>query len=235
MGRIEEMREVRKYRYIFAAVLTLVIFSLGMMFSNLVDDQRYSALQSEIQQDNVALESRQLQLNYLQSDNVESCEALESGLQEIVANYNNRLDNIQNYEENSFFRSNDFESMKELYVVSGLRYWMFAEELKRECDDYNADTVLYFTTEIGDAEDCDACGYTGEQLSFLKREYGDQLLVFTIPTNMDDGFVRMLEAQYEISEMPTIIANNNESHRLEGGVSKEEIEELVISSRDTQK
>ncbi len=227
MKDLSEMREVKKYRYLFAAVLTLLIFMLGVMFSNLMDDKRYSALQEDIQDDNIALESRQLQLSYLQSDNVESCSGLEAGLEDIVRNYNDRLDNLQNYEDRSFFRSDDFESMKNLYVLSGLRYWMFSEELKEQCDDYDVDTVLYFTTQIGDAEDCDACGYTGEQLSLLKHEYGEDLLVFTVPTEFDDGFVDVLKSQYNITEIPTIIANQDEDKRLEGRASTQDIDALL--------
>lgn len=227
MKEWSEMREVKKYRYLFAAGLTVLIFIMGVMFSNMMDDSRYSALQDEIQEDNIALESRQLQLSYLQSDKIESCSGLEAGLEDIVRNYNDRLDNLQNYEERSFFRSDDFESMKNLYVLSGLRYWMFAEELKEQCEDYDVDTVLYFTTQIGDAEDCDACGYTGEQLSFLKHQYGEDLLVFTVPTEFDDGFVEMLKSQYNVTEVPTIIANQDIDKRLEGRASTEEIDELL--------
>lgn len=227
MKDLDEMRDIKKFRYFFAAVLTLLIFTMGVMFSNMMDDTRYSALQDEIQEDNIALESRQLQLSYLQSDNIESCRGLEAGLEDIVRNYNERLDNLQTYEERSFFRSDDFESIKNLYVLSGLRYWMFAERLKDQCEDYNVDTVLYFTTQIGDAEDCDACGYTGEQLSFLKHQYGEDLLVFTVPTQFDDGFVEMLQSQYDVTEIPTVIANQDTEKRLEGRASMEEIDDLL--------
>ena len=222
------MRDVKKYRYIFAAVITIVIFALGMLFSNFVDDQRYSSLRNEIQEDNVELESWQLQLSYLRSEDVESCRALQSGLQDVVSNYNSRLDDIQNYEENSFFRKDDFESMKNLYVLSGLRYWMFAEELKDNCE-YDANTVLYFTTQIGEAKDCESCGYTGEQLSILKQKYGEQLLIFTVPTEFDDGFVDMLETRHNVTEIPSVIINDNTSTKLSGSVSSEDIEQVLWS------
>jgi len=222
------MRDVKKYRYVFAAVITIVIFTLGMLFSNFVDDQRYSSLRNEIQDNNVELESWQLQLNYLRSEDVDSCQALQTGLQDVVSNYNSRLDDIQNYRENSFFREDDFESMKDLYVLSGLRYWLFAEELKDNCE-YDANTALYFTTSIGEAEDCDACGYTGEQLSILKRKYGEQLLIFTVPTEFEDGFVDMLQTRHNVTEVPTVVINDNSTTKLSGRVSSQEIEQQLWS------
>lgn len=222
------MREIKKYRYVFAAVLTILIFTLGVLFSNLMDGARYSSLQKEIQQDNIEIESRQLQLSYLRSDNFETCRGLEAGLQDVVDSYNNRLDNIENYEETSFFRSDDFESMKKLYILSGLRYWMFADELKKQCD-YDVDTILYFTTQIGAADNCEACGYTGEQLSLLKQQYGEDLLVFTVPTEFENSFVDILQSQYNVTEIPTVIVNENTNKSLEGRASIEDIENLLKS------
>lgn len=223
------MREVRKYRYFFAAVLTVIIFLLGVFFSNFVDDTRYSSLRNEINQDNVELESRQLQLNYLQSDNVKSCGALKAGLRDIVQGYNNRLSNLQNYQERSFFKQEEFGTMKQSYILSGIRYWMFAQELRQECD-YNADTVLFFTEGIGDNQDCPDCGSMGEKLTILKRKYGESLLVFTVPTNIEDGMVDMLEGQYNITERPTIIINGNESQKIEGLRSRNYLErQLTVS------
>lgn len=220
------MREVRKYRYLFAAVLTIVIFVMGILFSNFMDGARYSSLKTEIQDNNVQLESRQLQLNYLQSDNVESCRALEAGLKDIVSGYNKRLGNIQGYSERSFFNAEEFETMKHSYILSGLRYWMFAQELRQKCD-YSDNTVLFFTSQIGDASDCEECGKMGEQLSLLKRKYGDSLLVFNIPTDMEDGMVDMLEGQYNVTEVPTIIVNGNQSKRIEGLKSRREVEKYL--------
>lgn len=223
------MREVRKYRYFFAAALTIVIFMLGVLFSNFMDDTRYNSLKNDINQDNVELESRQLQLNYLRSDNVKSCGALEAGLRDIVSGYNNRLSNLQNYQERSFFKEQEFKSMKHSYILSGIRYYLFAQELRGECD-YNADTALFFTEGVGDNDNCEECGQMGEQLTILKRQYGEDLLVFTVPIEMDDGMVNMLVGQFNVTEKPTVIINGNESKKIEGFKSRKVIErELTVT------
>jgi hypothetical protein len=219
------MREVKKYRYFFAAVLTIVIFVMGMLFSNFVDQQRYDSLMTEVNQNNVELESQQLQLSYLRSDNVESCRALQAGLRDIVSSYNQRLGNIQAYRDNSFFNVREFELMKESYILSGIRYWMFAQELRQKCD-YRANTVLFFTSELGD-ENCEECGRMGEQLSLLKRKYGDNLLVFTVPLEMDDGMVEVLAGQYNVTGRPTTVINGNSSKKIEGFKSRRRIEEYL--------
>jgi hypothetical protein len=225
------MREIKKWRYVFAALLTIVVFLLGVFMSHYIDGARYDALQNQIQENNLELESRQLQLSYLRSENVESCGALKAGLQDIVSSYNKRLGNIQSYEENSFFREKDFQKMKHAYVLSGLRYWMFAEEVNDRCG-READTVLFFTTRIGNADDCDECGRMGEQLSLLKQEYNEDLLIFTVPTDMEDGLIEMLEGQFNITDIPTAVINGNKSKTVEGFKSRDQIRKHLTVSTD---
>jgi hypothetical protein len=220
------MREVTKYRYFFAAVLTLVIFVMGILFSNFVDQTRYDSLRTEVRDNRVELESRQLQLNYLRSDNIQSCSALEAGLKDIVSGYNKRLGNLQTFMENSFFNREEFRVMKQSYILSGIRYWMFAEEIRDKCD-YEANTILFFTSEIGGGEECPECGKMGEQLSVLKKKYEDNLLIFTIPMSMDDGMVEMLEGQYNVTDVPTVVVNGNSSKRIEGFKSRRVVEDYL--------
>jgi hypothetical protein len=221
------MREVKKYRYFFAAILTIVIFVMGILFSNFVDQTRYDSLRTEVNRNNVELESQQLQLNYLRSESVQSCSALEAGLQEIVSGYNKRLGNLQSYRENSFFNKKEFETMKKSYILSGIRYWVFAQEIRQKCD-YQADTVLFFTSQIGSANGCEECGKMGEQLSMLKKKYGDNLLIFTIPLEMEDGMVEMLEGQYNVTDVPAVVVNGNSSKKIEGFRSRKVVEEYLL-------
>lgn len=216
------MREIQKYRYVMAGILTVTVFILGMLFSNLVDDRRYQELQVEMQQNNVEMESRQLQLSYLKSPGVESCSALEAGLSDIVEGYNTRLERVQQYRENSFFKKDQFETIQRQYILSGVRYWMYAQELRNRCD-YNATTVLFFTENIYGNDGCQSCRNVGTELTLLKRRYDGDFLVFTIPTELDDGAVDMLEQQYNVTETPTIVVNGEqkiEGYRTSGEISQ---------------
>ncbi|MEF8847454.1 MAG: thioredoxin family protein [Candidatus Paceibacterota bacterium] len=200
------MREIQKYRYVLAAILTITVFVMGMLFSNLMDDRRYQSLQNEVQENNVEMESRQIQLSYLKSADVDSCSALEAGLIDIIRGYNDRLERVQQYQEDSFFKETQFENIKREYILSGVRYWMYAQELREKCD-YRTNTVLFFTEDLFGNPDCEQCSMIGSELSLLKRKYGEELLVFTMPMNIEDGAVKMLEQQYNVTSTPTLIIN----------------------------
>jgi hypothetical protein len=222
------MRKIQKYRYVLAAVLTLTVFVMGMLFSNLMDTQRYQQLQNEMQENNVEMESRQLQLSYLKSPGVESCAALEAGLSDIVEGYNSRLEKVQQYQENSFFRKEQFRTIKRKYIISGVRYWMYAQELRDKCD-YNATNVLFFTENLFSDENCQECRSVGSELSILKKRYGGDFLLFTIPTELDDGSVNVLEQQFNVTETPTIVANGGEEKIVGFNTSSEISQRLNLS------
>lgn len=214
-------REIKKYRYLFAALFTILVFTTGILFSNLVDDYRSSALQNEIREDVTDLESQQLQLNYLERQ--DNCRVLEAGLNEVLQGYNERLDRVVNYEENSLFKQRRFQDIRRQYVLAGIRYWIFSKDLREKCEDYNPDTILYFQKQ-----DCPDCDSTGRELSRIKKTYGNQALIFTIYTDIQDSMVTILEKEYKVNQTPTVIIN--EETKLEGDLSRQEIKENMVYS-----
>lgn len=216
-------REIKKYRYLFAALFTILVFTTGILFSNLVDDYRSSALQNEVREDVTDLESQQLQLNYLERQ--DNCRVLEAGLNEVLQGYNERLDRVVNYEENSLFKSERFQNIRRQYVLAGIRYWIFSKDLRDKCEDYNPDTILYFQKQ-----DCPACDSTGKELSRIKKTQGNQALVFNIFTDIEDSMVTILEKEYQINQTPTVVIN--EETTLEGDLSRQEIEENMEHIND---
>lgn len=220
------MRKIKKYRYVAAFALTAMVFLLGILMSNLVDQQRAQSLENEMQQDLIQLESNQLQLSYLRSDESSSCEALQTALKNIVIDYNQRLSNVQNFQSDSFFKSQDFENIKRRYILSGIRYWMFAEEVRQKCD-YSPDTVLFFTTTL-DKDDCPECDKIGRRLTLLKRKYNGDLLIFSIPVRMEDGMVDVLEQQFNVAQTPAVVINGD--HKMTGLHPRSAIEQQLNNS-----
>lgn len=222
------MRDINKYRYLVAGVLTVVVFVLGVLFSTVADEERAGILEDELKDSLVELESRNLQLNYLKSSDVQSCRVLKEGLQNMVADYNERLQKVQSYQESSLLREEKFETVNRRYILSGIRYWMFAEDLREKCS-YDADNILFFTRGIGSGS-CDGCQKQGEQLSLLKKKYDKQVLIFSIPLDTEDGMIEVLEKQYNVTESPALVLNGNKT--LDNYTSMSEISrELNLTQR----
>lgn len=196
------MSEIKKYRYIAAIALTLLVFSLGVLASNLADDKRQADLQNRLQDDTTDIQSKQLLMRYLEGK--DSCDLRQEGLTQIIEGYNNRLERVQSYEEQSFFQEEQFRSIRRSYVLSGIEYWMFAEETDDECQNYNTNTILFFTNES-----CEECEKQGAALSDIKRIYGEDVLIFSVYTDLDDSMINLLEEQYDINDTPSLVINEN--------------------------
>lgn len=196
------MSEIKKYRYVAAIILTLLVFSLGVLASNLADDKRQSDLQTQLQDDTTDIQSKQLLMRYLEGE--DSCELRQEGLTQIIEGYNNRLERVQSYEEQSFFQESQFRSIRRSYVLSGIEYWMFAEETDAECQSYSTNTILFFTSD-----NCEKCDEQGQKLSDIKRIYGEDVLIFSIYTDLDDSMINLLTEQYNISQTPALVVNEN--------------------------
>jgi hypothetical protein len=213
------MREISKYRYLLAGFFTLVIFVTGALTSNMIDDYRSNKLQTELQEDLTEVESNQLQLTYLQSNNL-SCDTMETGLKSMVRGYNDRLGKIQTFRDRSLIKSERFSNLRRRYIISGIRYWMFAQEMKEKCD-YSPNTALFFTESL-ENETCEACARQGRQLSLLKKKYDGEFLVFSVPTTLDDGMVDILEDKYNVTDVPVTVVNGDAV--LRGSKSRNEVE-----------
>lgn len=213
------MREISKYRYFLAALFTLIIFVTGALTSNLLDDYRSSKLQAELQEDLTEVESNQLQLDYLRSHDL-SCDTLDTGLTSIVKSYNDRLGRIQEFRDRSLIKSERFSNLRRRYIISGIRYWIFAQELKERCS-FSPNTALFFTKSL-ENQSCEACARQGRQLSLLKKEYDSEFLVFPVPLTVDDGMVEILRDRYNVTDVPATVVNGETA--LRGYRSREEVE-----------
>lgn len=223
------MRKIQKYRYVFAAVITVIIFMSGILFSNLMDNQRYSSLQAEFREDQVQLESRQLQVDYLRSSEVQSCEVLQEGLRSVIEGYNKRLDQVRGFQKRTLLQTERFSDIKHKFVLSGIRYWMFAEDLRSRCG-YEANTVLFFTKELY-VEECEECENMGKELSKLKEKYDGKILIFSVPSTLDDGSIEILEKQFNVTKTPSVVINSNKT--LKGYHSKSEIRKWLDLGNET--
>ncbi|MFP4045651.1 MAG: hypothetical protein ACLFS3_01170 [Candidatus Aenigmatarchaeota archaeon] len=213
------MKTIEKYKYFGLAIFAIVIFVLGMVFANSLWKNEIIDTETDLDRDTTELRSMELQLIYLQSESVKSCDLLELGLQDTMSDYNENLKKVQNY--NSTFNRERYRLLKKRYVLSGIMYWIFAEDLREKCD-FNATTALFFTESLDEESRNECESKVTDNLDSLKEDYGDGLLVFTVPMEMDLGMADVLEKQYEVEDVPLLVFNGNNT--ISGCPDREEIE-----------
>lgn len=220
---VKVKRTVNKEKYAVVAIITLLVFLLGISFGLIIDYERvkYVERQNSLQQ--VNYDSLQLQYLYLNlfPDNVETCPILRVALEHSIAILAESLEDVERYKKDTTINKEDFSIIERNYLLDNLRYWIFSTRVKNTCEE-DVVNILYFHS----TDNCDICPNQGTILTYFKKKLSDQLLVFPINLDLEknEKFLKILRLQYNITTLPTLIINEE---KYEGIISKNELAEII--------
>ncbi len=221
---VDKKRSLSFRRYLVAGVITTLIFILGLLLGLVMDYERLDSLQEagEVQD----LNYKSLQLQYLYLTTLEepetSCQILQAALTSSIEELSYSLEQYEKYEKDTQINKAQYELIARNYLLDNIRYWIFSKRTKEICED-DVINVLYFYS----LDNCNICPNQGTILSYFKTKLQDQILVFPINTDLDEDFIELLELQYGIKTLPTIIVNDE---KYEGVVSKERLTQIICNN-----
>lgn len=203
-------------RALLAAFITAFIFTSGLFLGLWWDELRTNKLREQI--DEITVYSSALFIESQLLPKVE-CSSMEPLLVDAVKDISRALEDYEAYLKSARI---DFDRQRLLYrryLLANVRYWMFAEKYKEKCR-ANYSIVLFFFSH-----DCDPCAIMAERLTYLKKKYGDRVLIFPINMHLakEDPVAHTLKEIYEVEEYPTVIIEGKKY----GMLSKEELEGLI--------
>ena len=215
-------RSISKKRYIFAGVLTLLIFSLGVMLGLVIESKRVELTQKNAEEQRLDLSSLQLQYAYIdQLAQEKNCPALAKNFDKDVEVLEQTRATLENYYKASSVNKEEFKLIRREYTIAQFNYWLLAKKYKSLCN-ANLSTVLFFYDEEKKCPDCSDQGYV---LTYLKNIFNDQLLVFAIYGKYEpEPMVEIIKRTYNISEYPTLVI---EDDTFTGFMGEDEVKEQV--------
>ncbi len=221
------MNKLDVWRYIAAGIITIIIFSLGLMLGMLIDIQRAEWAKSEISKQEVELLSLNLQnqiLMNLETRSNSTCKALKVALTDAVVNLNKALDKFIKYKQEAQINPDKDNLIEREYAIANIRYWLIARNYKRYCQPADLVTILYFYSD-----NCERCPDQGVLLTYFKRLFGERLLVFPIHSDIkeQEHLISMLEVYYNITSYPSIVI---EDKVYPGVFSRDLLKQLICNS-----
>lgn len=215
-------REINIKRYLMAGVLTLLIFTVGLLLGVVFENYRVQSLQKESQIQEINFKSNQLSYVYLSSlaDQNTSCIALKISLEKSIKDLSKSLETIENYKQGSNFNDQEYEILSRRYLLDNLNYWILSKKTTDTCS-YNTVNLLYFYDS-----NCEICPNQGIILTYYKKKLGDNLLVFPINTNFvkEEPMIKLLLTVYNVTEYPSIVIDDKV---YKGIVSQEELHGIL--------
>lgn len=207
-------RKVYWKRHLVVLVITLIIFSIGIMIGSALTKGRLGFTQEDIEKRQIEYESLQMQLLYLSRQENKSCNVLLNSLERSSYDLENSRIKLENYMAGS--ESGNFYVIKKDYMLTEIRYWLLAEESKNVCPNDAVRILFFYETD----ENCIDCSAQGNILTYLKDVFGDKLLVFSLDVNFDEPMIQILKETYDISELPALVLGDKV---FQGLTKKEEL------------
>ncbi|MCX8179093.1 MAG: hypothetical protein N3D75_04685 [Candidatus Aenigmarchaeota archaeon] len=196
------MKRYTKKAYVFAAILSLVLYSIGIITGIYIQKQSQNSVEVRLEQIQRSIENTQLEYLYISSlgDKI-SCDSLKILVDETTKNVWKIGDELVKLENENM--NQKFVELKKEYSLLSIRAWILNNYFKGKCN--SDDKIILYFYSIP----CDQCILQGKILDDLREnELKDRLKIFVLDINVDEPMVDLVKKTYNISSTPSIIAEN---------------------------
>lgn len=197
-----KQREI-KGKYLIAAVLTALIFLLGMLLGLVVEGKRVNFIETQAKEQKLDFVSLQLQYQLISELQQEgNCAAVSATFGDFLLELSRTEERLIEYQRDARLNKDNFNTLKQEYVQAQINYWMLAKRTKEICD-RDVVNVLYFYAPSEFCKDCDQQGFV---LTYLKDLFKDNILVFSFDSSFEsEPVVNLLLKTYNITEYPAVV------------------------------
>jgi len=205
--------------YLLTLVITIIVFTSGIFFGIYINRVKVSELQnmvSELDKKRTEQELNLLLTDYLPN---KTCDVMNYEVEKMIPDINELAGKVTFYEETKKFEEKNYEDTKIDYTVNLIRYWLYLEKLKSNCD-LNVTTLIYFYSN----KDCNLCRNQGIVLDYMKNKHKSDLMIFALDVDLELNSIDMIMKSYGVREMPSIIIDGK---LYDGFVDKETLENLI--------
>jgi hypothetical protein len=213
----------QKYIFLYALILTLVIFNLGIFMGYMLESSRldkinvlYSNAELELfdqMAQKQSMEVLNLDCNTLVSENIKfGDEIFTEALQ------------IQKYEDANRI-SNDIIFQHKRFDLLRTMFWMNSIKIKQDCNSNYHNVVYFYKYNSPSIAQDSKQKFFSDLLQQVKEKEGDNMMLIPIAGDNNIPSVNILLDKYNITEFPTILID--EKTKLTDVKSVDEIENLL--------
>ena len=202
-NRSGSMRSLSKDKYVIAGAITLGVFLLGLFLGLAIEGKRVNYIESVSRRQNLDFSSLQLQYAFIdQMSQENNCLAVEKTFEENINNLESTRIRLENFDRDATINKNEFDVLKNEYILAQIRYWMLAERTRKLCGS-DVVTVLYFFSDEKECQDCDKQAFV---LTYLKKKFKDKLLIFSFDSKFEtEPMISLLKTTYNVTSYPTLV------------------------------
>jgi len=205
--------EVRKF-FLYALLLSLFTFFIGIYMGYLLNRYAFQTVYRDYEMVKLSIESLQYLLLEENSCDLEKFNVITSYLEDL-----GRKIEILQISNPPFISKEDFMLLKSQYFNLEYLHYLLAMRQMKNCN-FSYNIIFFF---YDDSKPCELCKKQGYQLSLLKAEYGDKLLIYSFDISYPNTFIPYFLQRYSISEVPSIILISNSTYVFRGFIDYKEL------------
>ncbi len=190
-------RKISVKKYFLAFVLTIIVFSAGVVLGVMLESARLQDAQQIILTEKVNLRSLQLQQNYIESG-VADCNALNKLLEANINELTRKMATVIDYEKRSVFNQEEFELQLRDYFLTEIQFLLVSQEIDKKCEKDNVKVLYFYDENRFDTQ--------GDVLDYVRKRFDGKVLVFSFNSAFEEEpMIRTLLASYNITFYPSVV------------------------------
>lgn len=184
-------------KYLLAFLLTIIIFSGGVLLGLFLENARLQDTKQITLQDKVNLRSLQLQQSYIKSGSAD-CSSLNQLLENNIDELGQKMALIMDYEKNAFFSQEEFNLELRDYFLTEIQFLLLSREIDQKCQKGNVKIIYFYSEDETDTQ--------GDILDYIKKIFGSKVLVFSLNSAFaQEPMISLLLNSYKIDLFPAVV------------------------------
>ena len=209
-------RKISSKKYLLSFILTLLVFSGGIIIGVFFDDARLNQTKQISLEEKVSLRSLQLQQKYIESG-IADCEALNQVLNTNLDELGSKMNQVLTYEKSSLFNEDQFNLILRDYFLTEIQYLLASKEIDKKCNKNNVRIIYFYDESSYDTQ--------GDILGYIKKLFKNNVLIFSFNSDFkEEPMINLLLTSYDVDEFPSVIVEDN---RYSGHNSVEKMKEII--------
>ncbi len=193
-------RKVSTTKYFLAFILTIVVFSGGVVVGIVLESARLADAEQITLEEKVNLRSLQLQQNYIESG-IADCNALNLILEVNINELTRKMEIVNEYEKNALFNEEKFNLQLRDYFLTEVQFLLVSQEIDQKCSKDNL-KIIYFYDE-------NKFNTQGDVLDYVRKLFNGKVLVFSFNSAFDkEPLIKTLLTSYNITQFPSVVVEN---------------------------
>lgn len=201
------MAKNQKYIFLQALIITLVVFNIGIFFGYKLESSRIDKINEWYLESEMELLDQRIQSDAFGVIDLDCNVLIEENIKFADEIFEKALV-IDKYEKASRI-NNEIVSLHKKYDLLRALLWVNSIKIKEKCDSDYHNVVYFYKYNDPSIEQKAKQRFFSNLLSQIKQEKGADVLLIPIAGDNDLSSINVLLGEYNITELPAILIDEN--------------------------